>query len=213
MDRFSLCLPFTLAQERNVATAQWGDSRNFDNDPHDSGGATQDGITQAECTEYRAKLGKPNQSVRLINSAEGSAIYRGYWEPHCPQLPAGLDMSFFDSNVNEGLGEAINILQVALGIKETGRWDDATTAAVAAIKDVPAVVKSFTARRGVVYEETKGFKYFGNDWERRDKQIGTTSLQMASAVVVAKPIVQTPAAPAKTTTLLAVLWNKCRGRA
>lgn len=100
--RFLICLPDTLIQECPLPT-DWSNAANFSDDPHDPGGATMCGIIQVEYDAYRKSLSEPAQSVRLISQAEGYAIYQAnYWQPHCPQLQAGLDLSFFDSAVNMG---------------------------------------------------------------------------------------------------------------
>jgi lysozyme family protein len=180
IDRFPLCLPFTLAQECPVPT-DWSNRHNFSDDAHDPGGKTMCGIIQREYDAYRKNHGWPVRDVRQLTQAEGEEIYRSsYWLPHCPNLPAGLDLSFFDTAVNEGSGEAIKILQVALGLKGDGVWGPATANTVAAISDVPAAIKAFTARREAVYRELRGYQYFGKDWERRSAEIGAESLKMAA---------------------------------
>jgi lysozyme family protein len=180
-DRFIVCLPFTLAQE-DVDPTNWSDPKNFSDDPHDPGGATMGGITQDEYDAWRKLLGLPTQDVKLITQAEGYAIYHAnYWLPECPGLSAGLDLQFFDSAVNQGQEEATRILQVALGVESDGIFGPTTAAAVEAIKNVPAIVTAFTARREAVYKETANYQYFGTDWERRASEIGAEALTMASA--------------------------------
>lgn len=178
-NRFLTCLPFTLTQEAPYPS-QWGNPKNFSNDPGDPGGKTMDGIIQVEYDKYRTQHGLPRQDVRLISEQEGDDIYlNNYWLPYCPDIPVGLDMMFFDSAVNEGTGEAVKILQFALGTPNDGKWGPKTEALVRAIADVPATIKAFGARRSTVYTETSGFTRFGKDWERRDSEITAASLKMA----------------------------------
>ena len=105
------------------------------------------GIIQTEYDAYRKSLlGLPTQSVKLISQAEGEAIFQmSYWQPDCPQLPIGLDLSFFDSSVNMGPEEAIRILQFALNISVDGIWGPQTAGAVAGIGAVAGVINAFTA--------------------------------------------------------------------
>ena len=187
VDRFSICLPFTLKQECVVYTGtpdDWSNPKNFSNDHHDPGGKTQCGIIQREYDLWRKAHGLATQDVRKITQDEGTAIYRiSYWQPHGPFLPAGLDLSFFDESVNAGDTEAIKILQVALGIPEDGDWGPQTQAAATlASMDLAAHIERFTSRRIEVYKESKGFQYFGTDWVRRAEQIGAAALQMAKEV-------------------------------
>ena len=180
-DRFSVCFPFTLAQE-DVDPARWSDPKNFSDTPGDPGGATMNGIIQSEYNAWRRAHGLAIQGVKVISREEGYAIYRGnYWLPYCPHLPEGLDLQFFDAAVNQGVHEAIEILQVALGIAKDGVWGPLTAAAVAGIKDVTTVGHAFTARREAVYRQTGGFKEFGTDWTRRALQIGAEALKMETA--------------------------------
>lgn len=178
--RFLICLPNTLAQECPFPS-QWGNPRNFSDDKFDPGGKTDEGIIQTEYDRWRVLHGLQRRDVRLMTEAEGDAIYlANYWLPYCPNLPAGLDQMFFDTDVNEGVGEAIKILQVALGIANDGKWGPQTDAAVKAISDVPAVISAFSKRRALVYTETSGYTHFGADWERRDAEITAASQKMVT---------------------------------
>jgi lysozyme family protein len=179
--RFEACLPDTLRQEC-PNPGDWSNPANFSNDPHDPGGPTMCGITQSEYDSYRQSLGETEQSVKLISQAEGQAIYQmSYWQPYCPQLPAGLDLSFFDSSVNMGLGEATRILQFVLNIPADGTWGPQTAGAVTGIANVTTVIEAFTARREAVYRTFATFQFFGTDWIRRTQEIGDESLQMIAA--------------------------------
>jgi lysozyme family protein len=181
--RFAACLPYTLKEEC-PCSEDWSNSRNFSNDAHDPGGETMVGVIQREYDGYRRSCGEPVQDVRKLSQDEGEYIYRhNYWLPHCPNLPAGLDLAFFDSAVNEGATEAIRILQVALAIENDGDWGDQTSAAVAQIQDVPGTIKAFTARREAVYRSLRGFQYFGRDWLERSARIQAAALAMAAGAV------------------------------
>jgi lysozyme family protein len=178
---FLTCLPYTLDQEC-PDPGDWSDPANFSDDPHDPGGATMCGIIQVEYDVYRRSLGEPIQSVRLITRAEGQAIYQtSYWQPHCQQLPLGLDLSFFDTAVNMGSKEARRILQFSLNVPVDGIWGPETAGAVAAIADITVVINAFTAQRKAVYESFSTFRYFGTDWIRRATEIGNESNQMVGS--------------------------------
>jgi lysozyme family protein len=177
--RFLICLPYTLIQECPLPN-DWSNPANFSDDPHDPGGATMCGIIQTEYDTYRQSLNEPTQSVKLITQAEGYSIYQSkYWQPYCPLLPVGLDLSFFDTSVNMG-NESIKILQFVLGIGVDGDWGPQTAGAVAAITNVVDVINAYTARRLAVYQSFSTFQYFGPDWTRRTNQIGSQSVAMAS---------------------------------
>lgn len=179
--RFKSCLPFTLRQECPHPD-DWSNRLNFSNDAHDPGGKTMCGIIQREYDTYRKSHGLPTQDVRYLSMDEGHDIYfNSYWMPHCPQLPAGLDLCLFDANVNEGCTEGTKILQAAIGCANDGEWGPATAEAVASITHPQIIINAFTNRRQTVYRMMTGFQYFGTDWLRRSKEIGASALIMAGA--------------------------------
>jgi lysozyme family protein len=178
--RFELCWPHTLIEECPLP-GDWSNPRNFSNDLNDPGGATMCGIIQSEYNLYRQRQGEPIQSVKLLTKDEGHDIYyNGYWLPHCPTLPSGLDMQFFDEAVNAGPTAATRILQRALIITSDGVWGPLTMAAVQELKPegMATVNKSYTANRLAYYEALAGFKYFGKDWTARTQRIGVAALTM-----------------------------------
>ncbi len=182
MDRFAICLPFVLKQEAPYPS-RWGDPRNFSNDKNDPGGKTMDGIIQVEYDRYRVQRNLPRCDVRSCSEQEGDDIYlHNYWLPYCPELPPGLDLSFFDTAVNEGTVEAVKILQYALVLPLLdGIWGPRTDAAVSSIENVGHTIISFAARRTGVYERTRNFDHFGAGWLRRTQEIRAASIKMAEA--------------------------------
>lgn len=181
-DRFLICLPFTLAQECPYPN-DWENPKNYSNDAHDPGGETWCGIIQREYDAWRKSCGLPCRDVNELTQEEGLAIYRqNYWMPHCPDLPPGLDLSYFDSSVNEGCTEATRMLQRILAVAVDGTWGSKTATAAANVHDVAGAVCAFTARRQTVYRMMPGFKYFGSGWTRRAISIGDTALKMAAGV-------------------------------
>ena len=178
--RFLECLPFTLQQEAPYPS-NWGSPRNFSNDPDDPGGKTMDGIIQVEYDKWRVQQGLPRQDVRQMTEDEGDAIYyANYYLPYCSELPPGVDLQFFDAAVNEGVGEAVKILQYALGLTNDGVWGPRIDAAVKSIADTSAAVSAFGARRHAVYTQTRGYTLFGRDWDRRTIEITNAALSMAA---------------------------------
>lgn len=178
--QFLLCLPDTLAQEAPFPR-DWTNKRNFSNTPGDPGGATMDGIIQSEFNRYCDENHLAHTSVINITQTEGYTIYwQSYWLPRCPGLKPGANLVYFDTNVNEGPGEATKILQVALGISNDGIWGPATQAAVDGISDVVTFIQAFTARREAVYRMLPGFGEFGTDWIRRSVEIGNQAQAMVT---------------------------------
>lgn len=167
--RFLACLPFVLQEEGG-----------YSNDPHDRGGMTMKGIIQREYDAYRSAHGLPHQWVKNISEDEVTDIYfRSYWLPHCPDLPIGLDLSFFDLCVNGGPMQATHTLQQALDITADGRWGPLTALAVSgASHDVVDSIQSYASWREKFYRSLKTFRYFGTDWIGRTHRCAAASIAM-----------------------------------
>jgi lysozyme family protein len=181
--RFNACIWDTLLQECPLPH-DWSNVKNLSTDPRDPGGRTMCGITQNEYDIWRKASGLAVQDVFKMSQVEGFTIYYGsYWMPHCPQLVAGLDLSFFDASVNEGPHAACKILQASLSIGIDGEWGPQTESAVAAVTNVtaPAVIKRFTSNRQAVYRSLAQFDIYGKDWIARATTIGAQSLEMVGS--------------------------------
>ena len=170
--RFLACLPFVLKEEGG-----------YSNDAHDPGGMTMEGIIQREYDRYRSAHNLPHQWVKNISTDEMHDIYFGeYWLPHCPVLPAGLDLSFFDLCVNGGPMRATHTLQVALGIHADGQWGPQTAGAVKTIKDIEIAIRAYSTERERFYRSLTNFKYFGRDWIGRTERCEVASVKMADSL-------------------------------
>jgi lysozyme family protein len=124
-----------------------------DDDPDDPGGRTSRGITQREydgyCTLHDIARGDVWNAPEVIITD----IYRtSYWQPWCPQLPAGPDYVFFDEAVNAGLHEAVLVLQRALRVRADGHIGVVTLAA-AKTTDPTDLINEMSAGRLQVYDE------------------------------------------------------------
>lgn len=174
---FEACLPFVLKEEGG-----------FSNTPGDHGGATNFGIIQREYDVFRHGKGLPLQSVRLISSEEYREIYwQSYWQPHCQELPAGLNLSVFNINVNGGPGRGTRLLQQCLGITIDGVWGGETSTAANAITDVPRVIVAFHDAEQAFYQaiinHDPSQHKFESDWFGRNDRCKRLALQMAAAAV------------------------------
>jgi len=171
--RFLACLPFVLKEEGG-----------YSDDAHDPGGMTMRGIIQREYDRYRSAHGLPHQWVKDISDDELYDIYFGeYWLPHCPLLPVGLDLSYFDLCVNAGPMRATVTLQRALGIADDGQWGPKTAAAVANIGSPALVIRAYASDRERFYRSLSTFRYFGKEWLGRTSRCEIAALAMIAAVV------------------------------
>ena len=170
---FEACMPFILQEEGG-----------YSNTPGDHGGATNFGITQGEYNIWRRGNKLPLRSVQAIRPDEYHAIYwQSYWQPHCPQVPAGLNLSLFNINVNGGTGRGVRIIQQALGLHVDALWGPATSAAVAAIVDVAKIIRAFHDDERQFYAaiiaHNPSQEKFASDWFGRNDRCEKASLAMA----------------------------------
>lgn len=89
----------------------------FVNDPDDSGGATNLGITEGTLARAKSRGWVPQDvTVKTLTKEQAATIYRkGYWEPiHGDELPSPVAEIVFDAAVNHGVGGAGKLLQRAL---------------------------------------------------------------------------------------------------
>jgi lysozyme family protein len=176
--RFLACMPFILKEEGG-----------YSNTPGDHGGATNFGITQGEFYIWLHANNLPMQSVRDITPDQYDAIYwQNYWQPHCPLLPVGLDLSVFNINVNGGTGRGTRLIQQCLSIPVDGVWGPQTMQAVtdlAASGDVVKVIQAFHADERAFYQaiinHDPSQQKFASDWFGRNDRCEALSLQMANA--------------------------------
>jgi lysozyme family protein len=126
---FTKCLAFVLESEGG-----------YSNSKFDPGHETQEGVTQAVYTAWRAGEHLAPKPVRGIEMTEVEAIYENqYWSAvHADDLPRGLDYCVFDAAVNSGPIQAVEWLQRALSLNVDGHYGIITAHAVKAIADASA---------------------------------------------------------------------------
>lgn len=176
--QFEKCLPDTEIQEGVPWSSGPLPSRAFSNSKNDPGGKTGEGIIQKEYDLKRRQWGLPTRDVRQITKDEERTIYyTDYWSPYCQKFPAGLNLEFFDTNVNIGAHYAKELLQQAIGgIAVDGAIGDETMIALNEIVErggnsVIALIDKFKAEREAYYHRLTTFRYFGSDWIRRSETI------------------------------------------
>jgi len=103
----------------------------FVNDPLDSGGMTNLGVTKRVWEEF---VGHPvsEADMRALTPEKVGSMYKlKYWNPsYCEVLPKGLDYVVFDFAVNAGTGRSVKTLQQAIGCVADGVIGPKTMAAI-----------------------------------------------------------------------------------
>lgn len=113
-------------------------SDTVENDPNDPGGTTKYGISQRSY---------PHIDIPTLTIDQAKMLYRrDFWEPcGCDELPSAFAIATFDCAVNQGMGPAKRLLQIALDIEVDGVIGPKTIAA--AFKAEPWIVKKLLALR------------------------------------------------------------------
>jgi len=103
----------------------------FVNDPLDSGGMTNLGVTKRVWEEF---VGHPvsEADMRALTPEKVGSMYKlKYWNSsYCEVLPKGLDYVVFDFAVNAGTGRSVKTLQQAIGCVSDGVIGPKTMAAI-----------------------------------------------------------------------------------
>lgn len=143
------------------------DEGGYTNDPADSGGATNFGITITDYRLYLNKQGTPND-VRLMNVNDAKRIYKTkYWDAiGGDTLSSGVDYTCFDYAVHSGLGRPRKALGEFKSLKGT--------------KLITAINNERTAfLRALAASRPKDQKFL-KGWLNRVTRVNNRSIQMAN---------------------------------
>jgi len=117
------------------------------NDPLDSGGRTNLGVTQRVWEEF---VGHPvtEADMKALTPEKIAPMYKlKYWNPsYCEVLPKGLDYVVFDFAVNAGTGRSVKTLQQAIGCVADGVIGPKTMAAINDAEPKDLIAKFSDAR-------------------------------------------------------------------
>lgn len=140
-----------------------GHEGGYVNHPNDPGGETIWGITIAT-----ARANGYTGPMRYMKREQAKEIYRkAYWQrAKCAQYNSAIGFQMFDAAVNHGIGNAIRILQRAVGVADDGLVGQITLAAINE-KSLDDVLVLFNAERLEFYAKLKTFHTFGRGWTRR----------------------------------------------
>lgn len=150
------------------------------NDPADSGGATNRGVTQDNYNRYRDRVNQDRRHVRYLTLQETEAIYDTYWKDcKADQMPAGINIMHFDFAVNAGPRQAALTLQRCVGVLDDGVIGPKTLAAVAE-KNGESLIKAYAESRRGFYrnlaERRPKDRKFLNGWLLRTNRVEKKSL-------------------------------------
>lgn len=162
----------------------------YADNPHDPGGATMAGVTQATYTAWLKSQRRPRAPVRNISLADREAIYRDlFWnEVRGDDLYVGLDLVMTDTAWGSGSFKAVELLQRALGITVDGEFGPMTLAALQPHENSADLIDRVCAERLAFFQSLSTWKYFGAGWTWRLDGIRAKALQMNATVPLARPL-------------------------
>ena len=168
--RFEECLARVLKHESGYV-----------NDPLDSGGRTNLGVTQRVWEEF---VGHPvsEADMRALTPEKVGKLYKQkYWNSaYCEVLPKGLDYVVFDFAVNAGTGRSVKTLQQAIGVVADGIIGPRTMAAINGANTKNLVAKFSDARtdfyQGIVARKPDQARFI-RGWLNRVEEARQLALQ------------------------------------
>ena len=147
----------------------------FSNDPHDSGGMTNLGMTRRAWETYVQRQVDEAEMRGLTPEIVAPFYKTKYWDAcKCDQLPLGVDYAVFDFAVNAGASRASKTMQSALGTAADGIVGPATLG-VATNADPDEFLEKFSAAKEQFYRGLPTFEHFGNGWLRRVSEVKQTA--------------------------------------
>lgn len=152
-------------------------------DRRDPGGHTNLGITQGTLNHARHIIGNLPATVDTLTKDDALEIYRAlYWQPvRGDELPLGLALIVFDAAVNQGVGDAVRFLQLAVKTVPDGVFGPATLKA-AQLSDPRATILEVASRRMFDYMQLDHLQdRFGLGWSRRLCAVLAVAVQVGDA--------------------------------
>lgn len=140
----------------------------FDDNAKDRGNWTTGIVGSGELrgTKYGiAAHAYPQLDIRNLTLAEAKTLYmRDYWST--VEAHAALRFQLFDAAVNHGKGNAIRLLQRAVGVADDGHWGPVSQRALDALSLDDQLMR-FIAHRLLFWASLSTFETFGRGWTRR----------------------------------------------
>lgn len=154
----------------------------FINDPDDSGGATNKGITLAVFKEYKRNNHLTLEDLKNISNSDVYDIYKKlYWDRvYADNLNSGCDYACFDFAVNAGVARSVKLAQGVVGANVDGIMGPATLALCNRV-DTLFFINAFSNSKREFYESIVKNKptqeKFLKGWLNRIEIVKTNSLK------------------------------------
>lgn len=148
-----------------------GHEGKFQANPKDRGNWTTGTVGQGQLkgTQFGiSAMSYPDLDIENLTLAQAKDIYyRDFWlRVSGDVLHAAICYQLFDAAINHGPGNAIRMLQRAVGVADDGGMGPVTHAAVHK-QSVDDALKRFLAERLEFFAKIRTFDAFGRGWTRR----------------------------------------------
>ena len=155
-DNFQKCLDLVLKSEGGYV-----------NDPRDHGGETMMGVTKNAWSTWIKRPINDGEMARLTKE-DITPFYKALYfdKAYCPDLPIGVDYLVFDAAVNMGVGQAVRLLQRALGVVADGAIGPNTLKAINEA-DAKELIQKFSDAKTTFYKGLGNFNVYGTGWLKR----------------------------------------------
>jgi lysozyme family protein len=164
MPAFESAFTIIVGHEGSVLDMTRSDTGNW------TGGAV--GVGKLAGSRYGISAASyPTLDIAALTLAGAAAIYRrDYWAAvRADELPPMLALLVFDAAVNNGVGQAVRWLQIAVDAEPDGHFGPLTMRAVVAsmVKGPAGVCIELMAQRTQFMASSSDWKTFGLGWARR----------------------------------------------
>lgn len=138
-----------------------GHEGDYVNDPQDPGGETKWGIS---------KRSYPTLEISQLTRDQAKAIYYAdFWMPMRGVTHDSMRFQMFDAAFNHGFGNAVRMLQRAVGVADDGVWGKLSQQAYDKMSEADLLLK-FLGNRLLFMTKLQKFDRFGRGWSARIAQ-------------------------------------------
>ena len=157
------------------------DGQHLHTEAHDSGGATNMGVTAATWATA-IEHGLVSGDLAAATDRDLALVLRTmFWNVvQGDALPAGVDLAVFNFAMAAGPGRAARVLQRDVGVTQDGQIGPLTLAAVAG-QPAPGIIAALTNSEESFYAGLAAAKYFLRGWDRRAEDCRIAALAIIGA--------------------------------
>ena len=148
-----------------------GHEGGFQDSYHDRGNWTTGEVGRGELKGTKwgiSAMTYPHLDIPNLSKEEAKQIYyEDFWlRVGGDDLSSAVVFQLFDASINHGVGNAIRMLQRAVGVADDGHYGPLTRTAVVC-KSVDDVLHLFNAERLEFYTKLSTWNVYGKGWVRR----------------------------------------------